>query len=201
MMKKLRATKGTYFYVPKSYYDNGRVTVIFRALSHGELLAIENLINDKRFSEANYRAVEFAVIKVEDNVGKPKFIEQLPLNVITEVAEEIFYVSGISNDEYVKLSTSLDIHLDPTYQTDTWKCSECQRKRLDRVRNCGFRGEKNKDPEFVAYVNNHPYSYCPIYDVDKELLSDAMIKPDSLYYHPKKFSNVLKRKSGRSLKS
>jgi hypothetical protein len=174
-MKKIRPTKGHYFYTPESYKDSGKITVVFRALSHGELISLETLIEAKRYSEANYRAVEFAVIKIEDSFGNPSIaVNDLSTSLIEEIADRIFRMSEVTRREYEQLKSSTNIYFDPTYQTDSWKCEICREKRLDRVRNCGFRGEKDKDPNFVAYVNNQPYKYCPIYDVNKELLSDAV---------------------------
>jgi hypothetical protein len=173
-MKKLRATKGTYYFVPEHYVNTKKVTVIMRALSHSELLSLENLLDENRDRELNVRAAETAIIKIEAFDGSSIPFEDLPYDVIVEVAEKVLELSHITIEEYERLNTSIEIHFDRTYQTDTWKCSVCRKKRLDRVRNCGFRGEKDKDPSFVTYVNNHPYSYCPIYDVDKEILADAV---------------------------
>jgi hypothetical protein len=81
-------------------------------------------------------------------------------------------------EDYDSLQISTKLHFDAQFNTDTWKCSECQRKGLDKLRNFGYLNYKDNpkvfSDTFQVTVGHDRYTHCPIYDINKEILSDAI---------------------------
>ncbi len=182
-MKKLRQSKGLYFYTPKQYEDEVEFLITFTALSHGQLISLDNLIEAHKPNEYNYRVCKLTIKSIEDNLGNDLEFSALSPKVIAEVATEIIKLSGVTPDELHTLQKSVNIKFGSSFQAETWNCDVCKSKRLDKTRNCGFLGNKTADPEFKIHADNQVYTYCPIYDVDTDLLADAV---DSYTMYDKK---------------
>ena len=102
-------------------------------------------------------------------------INNLPPEVIKEVAEYLVTYSKVTTDFIETLEVGVDLSLDPKYKTDTWKCIVCKKRKLDKTRNCGFLNEQEKDPEWEVAVRGKVYKHCPIYMVDASLTADAFL--------------------------
>ncbi len=102
-------------------------------------------------------------------------IDNLSPEVIKETAEFIVTYSKVNTDFIETLEVGVDLSLDPKYQKDTWKCENCQKRKLDKTRNCGYLNEQTKDPEWEVLVRGKVYKHCPIYMVDASLTSDAFL--------------------------
>ena len=92
-------------------------------------------------------------------------------------------MSSTTQEELNKLTLSVSIKFTKQFQGETWDCKVCKDKRLDKTRNCGFRGELGKDPSFKIVADKQIYSHCPIYDVDSSILADGV---DSYVMYDKK---------------
>jgi hypothetical protein len=176
-MKPARVSKGIFFYTPSTYLENGLIT--YRALSEKELRVVEQLIvEDRKPSEAAIRIIEFAILKIEASNGTEVSIEDISFDVITEISTEIVKMSSPSDDDMDSLNLSIDIKLGDALSSETWECSVCRDKRLDKTRNCKFLSEEDQkkyyDKDFKIRVNGSLYTHCPIYDIDLELLSSAI---------------------------
>jgi len=173
-VKKQRVSKHLYYYTPKQYEEDIRLNITFSALSHKELTALEQFIETNQSNEFSYQSCKLAISSIEDNFGNELTLSDLTSPLINEIGEVILEYSSITNSDYEKLETSVNISLDNTFKSESWKCSVCKAKRLDKIRNCGFLGEKEKSKDFKVYLSNQVYTYCPIYDVDAELLNSAI---------------------------
>ena len=176
-MKKLRVTKGVYFFTPTGS-ENGNYSITFRALSEKELNSLEILVNDGRTSEAVYRSAQLATISIEDSSGdKIKFLD-LPIEVLYEFNSKLLQISTITQEELEKLYTNINLYTSDSLTGETWTCEVCREKRLDKTRNCKYLSEEEQeqfwDPEFNIRVGKDYYTHCPIFDIDNELLADAI---------------------------
>ena len=173
-MTQLRQSKGLYFFVPKQFEAETDILISFTALSHGQLLSLEPLIAEQRHNEFTYQTCKLSIVDIEDNQGNLVNFTTLSPKTLAELSNAVLVASSVTQDELDILSQSINIKFGKEFQAETWNCEVCQHKRLDRVRNCGFRGEKEKDPSFRLQADNQVYKYCPIYEVDADVLADAV---------------------------
>ncbi len=175
MKHKPRVSKSPIFYIPTSYKDSRKFLVCCRILSKKELEALSEYNADKEVrSETSYLIYSMAIEYVEDDKGNRLTYNELPYAVCVEIAEFILKESIISPEEYEKLVLNIRLHFAEELKSDNWNCEICKNKRLDRVRNCGFRGELDKNKDFKVQIGEHIYTHCPIYDIDKELIASAI---------------------------
>ena len=173
-MKQLRQSKGLYYFVPSQYESDVELQVTFTALSHGQLLSLNNLINSERASEYTYQSCKLAIIDIEDCEGNILPFSSLSPVTLAELSLQILEMSSVTQEELDILQKSVNIKFGKTFKGENWDCKICQEKRLDKTRNCGFRGELDKDPTFKVHADNQVYTHCPIYDVDQDILADAV---------------------------
>jgi len=174
LMKQLRQSKGLYYFVPSQYESDIELQVTFTALSHGQLLSLNNLIDSDRTSEYTYQSCKLAVIEIEDRNGDILPFSSLSPVTLVELSLNILEMSSVTQTELDTLKKSVNIKFGKTFKAETWDCEICKSKRLDKTRNCGFRGELDKDPTFKVHADNQVYTHCPIYDVDQDILTDAV---------------------------
>lgn len=179
-MEKNRVSKGIYYYIPERYEDSVEFQITFRALSYKELDALTNLLRQNRHNLFAYQVCKTAILEVIDELGNTHPLDKLNPDVIMETSEKILEMSSLPEDELQTLQTTITIAFDDTFKGDSWKCDVCQYKKLDRVRNCGIRGEKEKSKDFSVMVGRQVYRHCPIYDLDPQLL-DSAIESYSMY--------------------
>ena len=179
-MEKNRVSKGIYYYIPERYTDSVEYQITFRALSYKELNALTNLLSQNRHNLFSYQVCKTAILEVVDDIGTIYTIDKLNPEVIMELSEKILEMSSLPEDELQSLQTTVTIAFDDTFKGDSWKCDVCQYKKLDRVRNCGIRGEKEKNKDFSVMVGRQVYHHCPIYDLEPALL-DAAIESYTMY--------------------
>ena len=173
-MQQSRQSKSLYFYTPKQFEDNVEVLVTFSALSHGQLLALENLIDENKPGEFTYQSCILAIKTVVNNSGEPVPFSSLSPNTLLDVSNRILEMSSVPQDKLNILQKAINIKFNSQFQSETWDCVVCKSKRLDKVRNCGYRSEQDKDPNFRIHVDNQVYTSCPIYGVDTDILADAV---------------------------
>lgn len=164
--------KKPYTYVATLYYHNPPFVFKLKPLTYKQLLDREDLIPNNQ-TLVNIEVYNSNVTEVyKNNLPTDKIL--VPYEIKKQVGHYILDISQLTAEELEKLQLSIEIKFDKKFQTDTWNCKICQRKKLDRMRNCGFRNEKNKLKDFNIIVGDKLYTYCPIYDIDKELLSKAI---------------------------
>lgn len=173
-MKQQRQSKGLYFYTPEQYELEVDLLITFTALSHGQLISLDDLYESKRHSEYTYQTCRLAIKTIEDKEGNILPFTSLSPRTLTDVAAQIMEASSVPQDTLDTLQTSVNIKFGGTFNKETWNCDICKAKRLDKVRNCGYRDEKSKDPSFKIVADNQVYTHCPIYDVDQDIIADAV---------------------------
>lgn len=151
-------------------------TVKYRALSHKELMSSLEYLQTFNHSNLFYiNVVEKAMLSCYDNVGNKLSIDDLSITTIIFIGESILDKSVFTEEERNKLDISLNVVMSEDMKGDTWDCEVCRKRRLDRIRNCGFKNELNKKKDFRVVVNGVSYTSCPIYFVDKNLVSSAFL--------------------------
>ncbi len=173
-MTPLRINRGLYYYTPKQYEKGVDLLITFTALSHGQLLSLENLLSEERSAEYTYQACKMAIIDIENNLGETLPFTELSPRTLADVAYQILEMSSVSQEEFSNLQKTINIKFNKTFQAETWDCTICRDKRLDKTRNCGYLGQLTKDPTFKVHADNQVYTHCPIYDIDKDILADAV---------------------------
>jgi hypothetical protein len=179
----LRLTKGVHYYTPSAYEESGRLTVCYRLLSEKELRSIDVLYTSGKVAEAAYRIADLAIVKIEDELSEPIPLSQLPINTLYELTNVIIHNSAMTEEELAELDNNIFLYTDGTLESETWNCELCREKRLDKVRNCRFLSEEEQeryfDPNFRVDIGDRSYNYCPVFDINKELLS-AVIECNNL---------------------
>jgi len=170
-MNEVRSHKVIHFITPST---QPFIEIMARTLSYREINSLEKYMLNGEVLKLYYYALKFALIKIEDKRGVELPFSFLSAETIKEVGKEIFEKSDVTLEVLNRLYDSIEIYFDNKFKAETWKCEVCRAKRLDRVRNCGYRGEKNKKKDFKVYVGDKVYTYCPIYDVDKNLIAEAI---------------------------
>ena len=165
-----------HYYTPQAFLMSSllEVTVVYTTLSYKQLNSLTKLFEDGKHKEYTIRVCEEAIDSIEGLSGIELAVNQLPYSVLEELAGEIIKSSSITDEEFNKMTTSINIHFSDALSADTWKCEVCKRKRLQGSRNCGFLGEQDKDPTFKIVVDDAIYTHCPIYDLDKDILQKAI---------------------------
>ena len=171
--QKTRVHKSFYFFSPKS--TKHKIEAFFKTLSFRELELIENLYQNKEENKAYYMACKLGIINITTLSDKNININTLSPQTVNEIGSEIIDKAIITNKEYTTLKESIEIMLDNKFSKKTWKCDYCKKRGLDKQRNCGYRNELNKNKNFQIMVGNKIYTSCPMYFVDKDLCSDAIL--------------------------
>jgi hypothetical protein len=181
-VQKNPISKGIYYYIPPKYEDSVEVQVTYRALSFKELNSLTDFLQSGRHNLFNYQVCKTAILEIEDVNGDTLQLADLTPEIIKDTSMLILEVSSLSEDDYNKLQLTIDIAFDNTFKGDSWKCEVCQYKKLDRIRNCGIRGEHETKPnkDFSVMVGKQLYRHCPIYEVEPYLL-DAAIESYNMY--------------------
>jgi len=147
-------------------------------LSHKQLLYIETLLVENKMATASFRICEEAIISIENSRGDLVALGELPFDVIADVSNHVLAISAITEEDINTLSLSSKIHFDETFSSSNWQCNICQEKRLDTRRNCGYLDYKNNpkhfNESFKVHVGRDIYTHCPIFDINKDMLSDAI---------------------------
>jgi len=181
-LKVSRATthKHTLYYIPEAELaSENPLTITCNILSYRELLDLNFFIVNSMFHELFNEVVAISVTKltnvvIDNELTHTNDVSALSYSLVKEVAEFILDKSKITVESADNLASSYDIINDKRFKTDTYNCSVCQKRGLDKVRNCGKLGEKEKDPKFYLMVGETKFTYCPIFVVDTELLSEAL---------------------------
>jgi hypothetical protein len=172
-MKKIRTHKSLHFFSPQTLHK--QIEVLFRTLSYREMEIIENLQTNNEYKKSFYYACKFGIKELVTLNDTKIDLNTLPPQTIDEIGQEIINKSAITQEEYEKLELSIEIHLDSKFKEKTWNCEYCKKRGLDRQRNCGYRGEFDKNKDFKILVNGKLFTSCPIYYTDKEILADAIL--------------------------
>lgn len=154
------------------------LSVVFRALSKRELGFIRGLENP---TENMIRVItlEKALIKfinVKDTQGNPITTPVLEVLSTTQqqiLSNNIYKVSTLTSDILESMSLNTKLALQDKFKTETWNCEECQRRGLDKERNCKKRDDYDDLwlPTFKVLVGNEEYRDCPMFYRDDELVS------------------------------
>jgi len=175
MKHKPRISKSPIFFIPTPYKDNKKYLVRCRVLSKKELEALNEYNQDvENRAETAYLIYSMAIDYVEDEQGNRLSYDALPYPVCVEIAHYILNESIISPEMLEALELNIRLQFSDELKSDNWKCSICREKRLDRVRNCGYRNELDKNKDFKIQIGEHIYTHCPIYDIDKDLIASAI---------------------------
>lgn len=103
-----------------------------------------------------------------------QLIKVLPSAIVNELLEFIFSIAMYTEEFTQALTNSLYTLYNPRFHGESWNCTVCQARRLDRQRNCPFLPKEDHDPQ----VNYPTYSgivlECPIGSIDTLITNKAI---------------------------
>lgn len=157
-------------------------SVVFRALSRRDMDFIRGLEKPTE-NDINIITLEKSLIKfinVKDIHNTPittPDIELLSITQQSQLSKMIHKVSTLNMDIIDSMRLNSKIALEDNFQTETWQCSECQRRNLDVQRNCKKREDYDEifNPAFKVLVGTEEFRDCPMFYKD-EVLTKAMFE-------------------------
>jgi hypothetical protein len=155
-------------YVPLSHKDIQDVRTL---LSEKQSLFTQNIILS--FANITYNNIQFTQNIIND-YDKLSYIG-LDVEIFIE---HLLDISIVTSEDVDKVELAFDFYNTKTFQADDWNCDVCRAKYLDKSRNCKYLDDeeykKNFDNTFLLMVKNKKYTYCPVYDIDKDMYHQAM---------------------------
>lgn len=188
-MEASRLYKKVIPYTPKRLQELGSTfKVELQTLSHKQLQDLDIYTETQDYNQLLIRVAELSIINLEAlyqywtktihdlkevDVQPYEYLGYIDYDILLDIGFFALEMSKAPENFYSRLDLGLDLSLDEKFLTSSWRCEECQSKGIDKVRNCGFRGEQEKDKKFFVYVGENKYTYCPIYELDEGLVSSA----------------------------
>ena len=100
---------------------------------------------------------------------------ELPVEVQKELIDAIISLFYPKEDFLEILNFTLTLSLDPKFSNESWSCSNCKAKGLDKQRNCPFLDkEEYHEDDFNIQIGEISYGICPMNKKDDRLLSLAI---------------------------
>jgi len=126
---------------------------------------------------------------ITTDIPKDKFIQNLDAYIdremFNDIVERILTLWFPDADFMQKLKITIELMLDPRFAGDTWNCTTCQKRKLDKQRNCPLiEGVEHLDPMFKLPFMGETITQCPVSSKDEELqqlLLDGHAIQDSNY--------------------
>ena len=157
-------------------------TILFKALSKRDINFIRSLSDKDSFlitttflERSITQLINFIDTEGNQFTDISSLYKYLSKYDISNLISKISEVSFVTPEILESLSINVAIGMDEKFQTDTWDCNECQRRHLDRQRNCKLRDDYDTiyNPAFKILVNDIEYRDCPMLYRDTDLLRDA----------------------------
>jgi len=174
-------------YTPKSERDSTSPATFKIKTFPYHFLSLFQLTNDIKkidgvFSDSVERALLEHCIEDFSNVtdkdgNRPSIsevIDILPFDIVQDLLDFIFEI-GMYNNEWLNiLDSSLHSILNPRFSDESWDCNTCQRRRMDRSRNCPFLPVEDHDIHISYPVYGGVVKVCPIGTADPSVTSKAV---------------------------
>lgn len=110
----------------------------------------------------------------ETDLSIPDLVNVLPLEIANDILKFIFSVSMYDAEFSKVLETSIHSVLNPRFQDESWNCANCQRRKLDRGRNCPFLPKEDHDRHITYPTYAGVMTECPIGTVDVSVTNHAL---------------------------
>ena len=150
-----------YFYTTLSGTD-----ISYRALSYKELENIQSKYQHK-YNQSRITTIKTALESQED-------FSILSSKDIVILHSTILEVSSVSTKDIKTIEYAVKVVLDDTFKDDTFKsCKLCQKKKLDRHRNCPLLDSATHDPGVFYILDSEKITVCPMDGVNSPIVGDA----------------------------
>jgi hypothetical protein len=121
--------------------------------------------------------LEYAILDTEnmiDNPGSYKWHSVLSSELQQELIGILVDTSIPDKDFYAKLTLTTELAINPRFSGESWNCANCQKRKLDRSRNCPYLDkEEFHDPSYALNILGEVYTQCPMNLQDYSLLKMA----------------------------
>ena len=125
--------------------------------------------------------LEYCITDYRNVIGKDgvqlsitDLLDVLPLAITNDLLNFIFSVSMYDDKFSSILTNSLHSILNPRFQDETWSCANCQRRKLDRGRNCPFLPKETHDKHVTYPTYAGVMTECPIGNIDATVTNSAI---------------------------
>lgn len=159
------------------------VGVLIKPLSYSTLTASSECQYMREQDDAFFKhetiktLITDAIIKTANAVGFPSisaFVRQLSKQDAIFIYDKLMELSVVSKAQLDALDAMLDIQFNPQFSDDSWDCTNCQAKKLDYSRACGFLPEDKRDPSpALPRIGTRRFSVCPISTMDAYVINKA----------------------------
>jgi len=121
----------------------------------------------------DHQILRHCIVSMENTEGLTDPSE-LPLEIQQDILAKIIELFYPTENFFQSMNISLDLVLDNKVSGDSWDCSVCQSKKLDRQRNCPYLDkEEYHEDTFKLSIGSEIYYECPIPKKDNNLLGKA----------------------------
>lgn len=150
-----------YFYTTLSGTD-----IEYRSLSYLELETIQNKYDNKKFQQK--------IITIKASLLNKDDFSKLTSKDVEVLFTNILKTSQVTNEDMLDIKMAVTILMDDSFKDESFKdCSLCQKRGLDKQRNCPLLNEKTHDPMVFYIIDSKKESICPMDKVNSPIINDA----------------------------
>lgn len=167
------------WYTPLSERDRSRParfllkTLPYRFLNNAVLSNVSDLEMDISDYIRKECIIDFENIDIPHGIDKQAILDNLEtfvgLDIVQELVQKILELFSPSTEFLSTLVTTIELMVDPRFSDGTWFCPTCQRRGLDRSRNCPYLGNMHFDPMFKLLFMGETVTQCPVDKKDEAL--------------------------------
>lgn len=114
------------------------------------------------------------VFNVDTDMPISLLVKELPLKLKQELVDTLIKYFYITQEDKKKIQQAIDFTLSDRFSDDTWQCENCQKKGLDKQRNCPLLPKEEQDkyynPLFSIPLGGEKLYQCPIGLIDHHLV-------------------------------
>lgn len=110
---------------------------------------------------------------ITTNVDKQYILNNLPdilpRSIIMDIYSKLLELFTIDSKTLKEIKTTIEFMLDDRYSGSNWQCATCQKRGLDKHRNCPFIPREKHDPSLRLPFMGENVNECPAKHVNQEL--------------------------------
>jgi len=180
-MSKLKYGTGSLYRTP-IWVKLDDAYIKLKPLSHKELHTINEesyltQISTSPMLLTKRELLKDAIVGTQNIHGFPNYtilVNQLCAADVDYLYDKVMEISKVTEEQVHNLRDAIDLQFNAEYSDETWNCSVCQERKLDKSRGCGFLPEDKRDSApFLPRVNGKRPTVCPISTVDNYIISQA----------------------------
>jgi len=171
------------WYTPQSQKDEQKpVRFLIKTIPY-RFTSILSIDSEQDYLLINEFIKEHCILDFKNiitDIPKNDFIQDLELYIPKEMYEDLIHkimeLWSPDEDFLHTLTTTVELMVDPRFSDSTWNCKLCQKRGLDKQRNCPLiKGTDHLDPMFRLSFMGETRTSCPVTEKD-EVLSRILLE-------------------------